>query len=197
MRPPTTGIVLAAAACITLTACSDDSISVITPAKTTILGNWAATVVEVADTCDDIAPPDLYLTVEIEPYDERHTVRFRDYGSGFNCWVMPFDVDEHSLSFSYTYNAPFDCSPGCRVLYQTHIELNFAAGGRFDGIETITYEPVTPECNVPECGLPCADPVDHMLWESRAGRGCGSPCQTTYRWEGLLSPQAAPQACGS
>ena len=45
MRPPTSGMVLNAIACIALIGCNDGANSVIAPAKTTVLGNWAATVV--------------------------------------------------------------------------------------------------------------------------------------------------------
>ena len=81
--------------------------------------------------------------------------------------------------------------------YRTRLELTFVPGGMFHAIETIEYEPTTPECDVPQCGLPCADPIDHLLWESRGTQGCGSVCRTTYRWEGFRIPQPAPQACGS
>lgn len=178
-----------------LPACHDSNDPVRSPPETPVFGVWDATVVEVEDTCDDLVPPDLPVSVDVEPFDVRHMVRFRDYGAGLNCWIQVFEVDGDVLSWRIGYDADLDCNPGCRIHLDSHVEFVFDVGGRFSGVETVTYEPLTPECNVPACMASCPDPVDHMLWETRMGRGCGFGCTTTYHWDGRLEGAVDPMAC--
>jgi hypothetical protein len=176
-------------------ACHETQDSGLNPSETTVFGVWEATVSEVQDTCDGLRPADLKMSVDIEPFDVRHMVRFRDYGAGLNCWIQVFEVDEDVLSWSIAYDTDLDCNPGCRIRLQSQVDFVVQPGGVFSGLETVSYEPLTPECDVPACASPCANPIDHMVWESWAGRGCGFSCMTTYQWEALLEPDVLPAAC--
>jgi hypothetical protein len=183
---------------ILFSSCHDSKDSVVNP-DTTLLGLWNATVTEVEDTCDDLVPVDLVVGVSIElpepPYWPRRNIRFLDYGAGLNCWIQAFDIDDNVLSWWIGYDVDVDCNPGCRVHLESHVDFVFEPGGMFTGVETISYEPLTAECDVPACQSPCANPIDHMLWESRGGRACGFECTTRYEWEGLLASPNAPGSC--
>jgi hypothetical protein len=122
-------------------------------------------------------------------------IRFRDYGTGLDCWIQVFDVDEDTLSWWIGYDADLDCNPDCRIRLHSRADFVFQPGGQFTGVETVSYEALSPECDVPACDSPCANPIDHMLWESRLGRGCGFDCTTTYHWDGLLESTGTPVPC--
>lgn len=197
MRP--IGILTALSLVVLLSSsCHDASDPVVNP-EAALLGTWHAAVTEVEDTCNDLLPDDLSVRVSVEladpPYQIRRNIRFVDYGAGLNCWIQAFDMHENVLSWGIGFDYDFDCNPGCRVHVESHVDFVIEAGGVFTGFETISYEPLTPECDVPACQSPCANPIDHMLWERINDRGCGFDCTTTYRWDAALESPNVMASC--
>lgn len=184
MRLRTVGLLALGAVLIAIAGCGSDENEFNPFAQADVEGIYGITVVESTDTCDDVNPIVLELGLEIRRQeDDEYLVQFIDLFSG-ECWEQTFTLRFDELSWDGGFiNYDDDCSAGCQVQVESTVTWEFERDGRVTGTETMTFTPLTAECDAAPCQVDCDFASGHLLLPPN-GRVCPTGCETTYGWFG-------------